>query len=446
MNLNKALKVVAPIMIAALILFISGSYQATISQAENSEASSQSSVSYQPPSSSSESSQMQSSSATESSSSQSTQTKQKSSASASAPDKPLPLQPVAAPSGKCIVGYFPSWAYLNNYSPSDVDAAKLTHINYAFASISSDNKLVMNHPKTDIKNFEGLRKLKAKNSALKLLISVGGWDGSKKFSNAALTAQSRETFANSCINFIVTHKLDGIDLDWEYPVSGGFGGIINRPEDKQNFTKLIQAIRQKMQQQTKKDSKKYYLTIAGAPSSGYLKNIELTKILPYLDYIFLMGYDMHGPWDEFADFNAPLYTPQESSPQYSSSINDAVQTYLNAGAAASKLVLGMPFYGYRYEVTNNDNYGLYQTFSNGKSVAYSKIVTDYLDKYDKSEHPQAKVPYLFGNDTFITYDDENSIAMKVQLAKKLGLAGVGAWELSQDSQNTLLSSAYSNLF
>ena len=29
--------------------------------------------------------------------------------------------------------------------------------------------------------------------------------------------------------------------------------------------------------------------------------------------IFFMAYDIHGPWDSYSDFNAPLYKPEEPS-------------------------------------------------------------------------------------------------------------------------------------
>lgn len=88
-------------------------------------------------------------------------------------------------------------------------------------------------PSNDRKNFAALRKLKQRQPALKTLISIGGWDYSTYFSDVASSAARREAFAQSCLEFILEHGFDGIDLDWEYPVSGGLAGNTNRPQDKQ---------------------------------------------------------------------------------------------------------------------------------------------------------------------------------------------------------------------
>jgi len=220
-----------------------------------------------------------------------------------------------APSKSLMVGYYTGWSAGTGYTPDKIPANKLTHIPYAFAKIDPKTlTITLADPVTDRRNFEKLRQLKTKHPHLKTLISVGGWDYSRYFSDAAATANSRKAFAQSCVAFIREHGFDGVDLDWEYPVSGGMAGNHNRPQDKQNFTLLLQTLREQLDAQGRKDGKSYLLTIAGAVSSSYLDRIELTRILPLVDYIFLMSYDMHGPWDTFADFNAPLYTPSGSTP------------------------------------------------------------------------------------------------------------------------------------
>jgi len=74
------------------------------------------------------------------------------------------------------------------------------------------------------------------------------------------------------------HGFDGIDIDWEYPVSGGMASNINRPEDKQNFTLLMKTPREKLDARGLLDGKNYVLSFAGAAGDGYLNKIEAASI------------------------------------------------------------------------------------------------------------------------------------------------------------------------
>ena len=345
-----------------------------------------------------------------------------------------------------VVGYYAGWAAYQDYTPDQLPAEHLTQINYAFARIDPDTlTIALEDPAHDKKNLAALRKLRQQNGHLKLLISVGGWSDSQHFSDAAATAARREAFAASCVDFVVAQGLDGVDLDWEYPVSGGAPGTIHRPADKQNFTKLLQELRTRLDRQGRRDGKDYSLTIAGAAGSWYLNQIEAVKVADLVDHIFLMGYDLHGPWDTSADFNAPLYTPSGASPQGKSSIADSVQAYLDKGIPAEKLVLGMPLYGYAYQGVSSQNNGLYSTYTSAKSVSYRTLKKNYLsnDAYRRLRHGEAQVPYLYGSRTFISYDDAESLAAKAALARSRDLGGIGFWELSQDDGGELTAAASS---
>ena len=345
-----------------------------------------------------------------------------------------------------VVGYYAGWAAYQGYTPDQLPAEHLTQINYAFARIDPDTlTIALENPAHDKKNLAALRKLRQQNGHLKLLISVGGWSDSQHFSDAAATAARREAFAASCVDFVVAQGLDGVDLDWEYPVSGGAPGTIHRPADKQNFTKLLQELRTQLDCQGRRDGKDYSLTIAGAAGSWYLNQIEAVKVADIVDHIFLMGYDLHGPWDTSADFNAPLYTPSGASPQGKSSIADSVQAYLDKGIPVEKLVLGMPLYGYAYQGVSSQNNGLYSTYTSAKSVSYRTLKKNYLSNaaYRQYRHQEAQVPYLYGSRTFISYDDAESLAAKAALARSRDLGGIGFWELSQDDGGELTAAASS---
>ncbi len=350
-------------------------------------------------------------------------------------------------SGTKVIGYYAAWAAYSGFTPDDIDVNKLTHINYAFANIGSDLKIALGYPDVDPSNFTKLQSMKKINPNLKTLISVGGWDWSGRFSDVALTETSRTVFANSCVDFIVRYGFDGVDIDWEYPVSGGLSTNVRRAEDKGNFTLLMQKLREKLDARGLIDGKHYLLSFAGAAGSWYINNVELSKLKLYADYANVMTYDIHGSWDTYTDFNAPLYNNSDLSPQYKDSVDTGITAWLNAGYPASQIVMGVPFYGYIYKAVKNSNYGLYQTYSGANSISYANIVANYLNAsgYVRHFHTQSQVPWLYNGSTFISYDDEQSMGYKAQYIKTKCLGGVMIWELSQDPNRVLLNALYNEL-
>ena len=361
------------------------------------------------------------------------------------PAPATPTEPVA--STKKVVGYYAAWAAYSGFTPDKLDVSKLTHINYAFANIGSDLKITLGYPDIDPANFSKLNALKQVNPNLKTLISVGGWSWSGRFSDAALTDASRTAFADSCVDFIVKYGFNGVDIDWEYPVSGGLSTNVKRSEDKQNFTLLIKKIREKLNSRSAIDGKQYLLTIAGASGDWYINNTELGLIHQYLDYANVMTYDIHGTWDKYTDFNAPLYSNTDNSPQERWSVDASINSWLKAGVPARKVIAGVPFYGYRYTAVYNANNGLYQTYSGGASIAYANIAANYLNApgFTRYFHQQSMVPWLFNGSTFISYDDEQSMGLKAQYIKNKNLGGAAIWELSQDPNKVLLGALYNGL-
>ncbi len=353
----------------------------------------------------------------------------------------------ASAAGKIIAGYYASWAAYSDYTPSDIPAGNLTHILYAFANISSDYKIAIGDPEVDTTNFAELRTLKKNYPNVRTLISVGGWEWSGNFSNMASTAARRETFATSAVAFAVKYGFDGIDLDWEYPVSGGKSSNSARAADKTNFTALLKLLREKLNAQGKTDGKKYLLTIAGGATTSYTKNVQMKSVAQYLDFSVLMAYDMHTNWDKYTDHNAPLYTSSDWSPQAKWSADQAVKAWTSAGFPKSKLVLGVPFYGHLYSNVKDGNTGLYRTYSGYKTVSYDQVASQYLtDKaYVRRYGTAGRTPWLFDGSTFITYEDAQSLKEKAGYVTNQGLGGVGIWELSQNANGTLLKTLRNNL-
>lgn len=346
--------------------------------------------------------------------------------------------------GTAIVGYvFPQGATLQ---PGEIDAGELTRINYAFANI--ENGRVVQGFKTDAANLASLHSLKRKNPNLAILISVGGWLWSTHFSDVALTAQSRAVFVQSAVAFLKTNDLDGIDIDWEYPGMPGAGHPF-RAEDKQNFTLLLKELRAALDAETAKTHRRLYLTIAAAASDEFLQHTEMARVQGYLDTVNLMAYDYYEPGsDAIAGLHAPLYA--STGDPHKASADATVQAFEKAGVPASKILLGVPFYGHAWASVADRNHGLYQPGkpAPGVDASYQEIVATMLNHgYVRYWDAAANAPYLYNaaRQTFVSYEDPESLNAKCHYVKTHKLGGVMFWQYSNDPSGTLLKTIYDAL-
>ncbi|WP_233165715.1 glycoside hydrolase family 18 protein [Pedobacter sp. ASV12] len=337
-----------------------------------------------------------------------------------------------------VIGYVTGFNGL--VDPSQIAAEKLTHINYAFVNVK-DNKAFLQNLKTDTTNFARLNTLKQKNPALKILISIGGWSWSENFSNAVLTDSLRKGFATSAVDIIRKYRLDGVDIDWEYPGMPGEQGNVYRPEDKQNFTLMFEAIRKELDVLEKETGKKKLLTTATGGFPSFLNNTEMGKAAKYLDYINLMTYDYYS-WKQ-AGHHTNLYDSKTSPAE--NSADKAIKAYLAAGVPASKIVMGIAFYGRNFKLSPTAQKGLGDTIldsGNSYGRGYTFMKDSLINKKGFVEYKDedAKAPYLFNAETkqYITYDNEWSVAHKCEYVLKNKLGGVMFWEYSSDRKNYLL--------
>ena len=343
-----------------------------------------------------------------------------------------------------IVGYVFGPIEIRN-----INAEKLTHINYAFARVSKEGEIVLTNPEAPARLTQ-LQSLKAKNPSLKIILSVGGW-GADNFSDAALTVTSRESFAKSAVSLIKRYSLDGIDLDWEYPGQPG-PGIKYRREDKDNFTHLLKAVREHLDalsDERKLSGKdRYTLTIASA-AGDYFKYTEMDKLHVYLDWVNIMAYDFYTSGARTTGHHTGLYRSLSAgeSIEYSES---SVLQHLNAGIPSKKLVLGVAFYGRSFSGVKRENSGLYKTYEHYDGEhSYSELASDFIDKqgFKRLWDDAAKAPYLWNKEsaTFITYDDPESLKAKTRFIKSHRLGGIMYWEQSHDPGELLLSTLFESL-
>jgi len=332
----------------------------------------------------------------------------------------------------------------DGWTKAQIDPNKVTHINYAFAVPDSTGALAPLTAKDSI-NLLTLTSLKAVNKNLQILISVGGWGGCNYFSDAALTDASRQRFAESAVALLKKHRLDGVDIDWEYPAQVGAGNIF-RPADKSNFTLFLKAIRDRLDQQGQQDNRvgarHYLLTAATGADTSFVSHTELGQAQRYLDYVNIMTYDLYHGNDKVTGHHSGLYQSVKGDHSRNSSA-DAVDGHIRAGVPANKIVLGLPFYGRGWmDVKAQDN-GLFQPAAGRHLfISHDELVDKYIGKngFTRFWDADAKAPYLWNptSRTFISYADEASFVPKMAYVKSKKLAGVMFWEYMYDVRHDKL--------
>jgi chitinase len=320
--------------------------------------------------------------------------------------------------------------YLVNVTKKD--AEMLTHINIAFGLVE-DGKVKTSH----LKNPAHIARIKELNPDIKIVLSVGGW-GAGGFSTAVADPAGQDKFAESAFEAYKTLGLDGIDIDWEYPTIDS-AGIDASPDDKYNFTSMLKKIREVLPSGA-------LLTIAAGAGEYFIKGTQMDIVQEYLDYVMLMTYDMASA--EMTVHHTNLY---DSKPEIKkTSAQSSVRIFNEAGVPLEKLIIGAAFYSREWkEVNAPGTDGLYQKKEGwpGFGARFTDLDESYINKngYTRYWDDIAKAPYLFNGSTFISYDDEESIALKCGFVKQNNLLGIMYWEHSCDKTRKLLRAINANL-
>jgi GH18 family chitinase len=392
-----------------------------------------------------------------------------------------------------IVGYFAGWTAENNkYNVRNIEtsgsADKLTVIDYAFCvpQPGADGRIIpafadpfydyqqifpaeysIDGVKDDSAqalrgNINQLKKLKARHPGLKILISIGGWGSSTYFSDAALTKESREFFVNSCINMLIKGNFpalngtggkgvaagifDGIDIDWEFPISGGLTGIHNNPKDNDNLTQLFKLFRKKLD-----EINPGLLLTAALPAQDFnVKNFNVAEDSNYLTWISLMTYDLYGGFDNITGHHTNLFSSSNEPQIHPSqlSLDKTVKLFHDKyGVGYDKLIGGAAFYGRGWSEVDSVSNGLYRPGNSkvGGYDLYRYLVNLKNEGFKLYWDKNALANWLYNPEKkiFWSFDTPQSIALKTRYCKEHHLRGMMFWELSgDDDKGTLINAIY----
>ncbi|MGC4950592.1 glycoside hydrolase family 18 protein [Streptomyces sp. DT224] len=376
-----------------------------------------------------------------------------------APAAPRAAAPPAAPAaptaaGDKVVGYFTNWGvYQRNYHVKNIEtsgsADKLTHINYAFGNVqggactvgdsyadyqkayTADQSVdgVADTWDQELRgNFNQLRKLKKLHPDLKVIWSFGGWTWSDGFGEAA---KNPAAFAESCYNLVEDPRwadvFDGIDIDWEYPNACG---LTCDTSGRDAYGNLLSALRSKFGGGNLVTS----AISADGSEGGKLDAVDYGGAARYVDWYNPMTYDFFGAWDAKGPTapHSPL-TSYEGIPKEGFNSEAAIEKLKAQGVPASKLLLGIGFYGRGWTGVTQDEPG--GTATGAAPGTYEAGIEDY--KVLKNTCPTtgtvAGTAYAHCGGNWWSYDTPATIGTKMAYKNQQGLGGTFFWELSGDT-------------
>uniref|UniRef100_A0A1I7WRH7 Glyco_18 domain-containing protein n=1 Tax=Heterorhabditis bacteriophora TaxID=37862 RepID=A0A1I7WRH7_HETBA len=254
-----------------------------------------------------------------------------------------------------VVGYVTSWGKVPF---RDEQAKRLTHLIFAFFVMEPNGELHLDSDSSRTRLIE-IMQICHRHPHLKVLFAIGGWENSQYFSLLSADHPRRSILISNIISVIQKFGFDGVDIDWEYPVTGG--AVEGSPADRKNYVHLLRELRNRLRELEEEEKKKegFLISFAGAAGHWVLKpgivfliflnyepmllfnripfcsfclvliiyflikdcfgNItkifligyDLLQLIKYADFINVMSYDYFGPWQSkwgaFTGPPAPLY-------------------------------------------------------------------------------------------------------------------------------------------
>ncbi|EGG06430.1 family 18 glycoside hydrolase [Melampsora larici-populina 98AG31] len=407
-----------------------------------------------------------------------------------------------------IATYYPDWN-LDVLAPEQIDYSKYDLIAFAFAIPTEDFSIKFTQDDS-IQTLDKLVKYAHGNHTL-VCLSIGGWDGSKYFSSAVKTASNRETFANNIIKIAHQHKVDGIDIDWEYPAQAGIADNTVDDNDSTAMLLFFHLLRDKLGPSM--------ILSAAVTDYTFLDNhghrmVDVKAYAEVLDHILIMNYD-YDDVSETPGPNSPFSNACGDASQPSGNMVSAINAWTDAGFPADKILMGLPAYGYIHyasitkmihrrhnEISPRTRFQQYTAQSNhqlhrrqnactvssvncqidsflenqkddeidslgkagnlkdysgpqitfhdlfkwgvlAKNITNSKIEIMAINGYKLGWDTCSSTPYAFNEatQTVVNFDDTRSIAIKSAYALKVGIGGVGFWDLTGDPHSVLTNVA-----
>lgn len=215
----------------------------------------------------------------------------------------------------------------------------------------------------------------------------------------------RRRSIDQIVRIVEENGYDGVNIDYE-SLSGG---------DRDAFTAYLAELGTALRPRNKIIS-----TAVGPKTSdttaGWSGAYDYAALAKYNDLIFIMAYGYRVP----SSATAGSVGPREWI--------DKVAAYAITRVPPEKLILGLAWYGYDWNLTDGSQT---KSVRHSDALATARRVGATID-YDPGEQVAFFRYQEGGYQRGVWFEDARSIAAKTQIAAKYGIAGIGGWRLGQE--------------
>lgn len=331
---------------------------------------------------------------------------------------------------RVVYGFLPYWN-VNKFTLQP----EVTHLAYFSVGIQADGSVSTKD--ADGHTEPGYAKLSSdqllsvlnqeKKQGGKNILTFSQFDNSD-IANFLFSDAAHQKFIQSVMAALDAYPIDGINIDIEYT------GDVSDPL-RQHLVSLMTKLHQQFQLRPHPPQLAIDM-YANAPSRYDIWDVA--AIQQQVDYVVVMAYDFHFAGSTTAGPVAPLLGGDHL---LSTDITQNMKDYL-ALVPKQKILLGIPFYGYKWQTTSTDPQST--TFPDTGSAATFQDVQKLLgpnppagiSEIKQVWNEDALSPYITYKKAGLTYilyyEDSRSISYKLDLVNQLNLGGIAIWSLGYE--------------
>ena len=241
--------------------------------------------------------------------------------------------------------------------------------------------------------------------------------GSKNNEQFLTSIKAQELLTANVIKYLREKNGDGLNINFE--------GVPKRHSTA--FTAFVKLISQKL----KSINPQYKITVT-IPAIDWRNAYDVASLKDYVDFFFVMGYDFYGKYNKVAGPNSLLFSGANWS---TNNIDATINAYLELGAPAEKLLLGLPYYGNEWIVKSGSVPSEVVKYVGARTYSYinSNYADKYVARYDSSSHA---IYYVFRDSVNWIQcwtDNEFTLGIKYDYINEKKLGGLGIWALGYDN-------------